>query len=809
MVVPAVGLRPLTVYACGPLPAPPVIEELLLPPVGAGEPADTGDGRMNPYASAGGKMSTDEQAQTPVPSPETPKRLAVLTSGGDAQGMNAAVRGVVRTALALGAEPYLVHEGYQGLVDGGAGITPADWDCVGSVLHRGGTLIGTFRSKDFREPEGRRRAAHHLLERGIDRLVVIGGDGSLSGLDAFCGEWPGHVQALLADGVISTATARAHPVLMATGLVGSIDNDMVGTDTTIGADSALHRIVDAIDALASTAASHQRSFVVEVMGRHCGYLPLMAAIAGSCDYALIPENPPPDGWEDRMCAELRRGRRAGRRESIVIVAEGAQDRQGNPISAGHVRDVIEERLGEDTRVTILGHVQRGGAPSAFDRWMSTWLGYAAAREVLEALPGSAPHVIGDRFNRVARVPLAEAVERTREVPRLIAAGRYADAMGLRGGLFTEMAQIFTDMSEPPTTEAGGGRRIAIVHGGGLAPGMNAAAFAAVRLGIERGHCMLGVRGGFPGLVDGDLTELAWGDVEGWAPLGGAELGTRRSVPAIADLYRIGRTLEDQQVEGLIVVGGWNAYLAAKLLHDERERYPGFDIPIVCVPASIDNNLPGSEMSIGADTALGEVVDAIDRIKQSASASRRCFVVETMGRHCGFLALMGGVAGGAERVYLHEEGVTLDDLVADVRRLNAAFRAGRRLFLAVRNEEANPLYTTDFMARLFDEEGGDLFDVRQAVLGHLQQGGNPTPADRVLATRLVARALDLVDRELDRAHPRSFRVGLVEGRAQAVPLEQMFDDADTESRRPREQWWLGLRDVMRAVSHEPEASAGVG
>ncbi|GAB3710441.1 6-phosphofructokinase [Mariniluteicoccus flavus] len=737
---------------------------------------------------------------TQTTTPDRPVRLAVLTSGGDAQGMNAAVRGVVRTGLTLGAEVFCVYEGYQGMVDGGDGIRRASWDDVGSILHRGGTVIGTFRSKDFRELAGRRRAALHLLEHGIDRLVVIGGDGSLSGLDEFRREWPDHVAALVAAGELDPAVAERHPALMIAGIVGSIDNDLVGTDTTIGADSALHRIVDAIDAIASTAASHQRSFVVEVMGRHCGYLALMAAIAGVADYVLIPEHPPADGWEERMCAELRRGRSAGRRDSIVIVAEGAQDRAGVRITADHVRGVIEETLGEDTRVTILGHVQRGGAPSAFDRWMSTWLGHAAAHEVIEATPASVPHVIGDRFNRIARVPLVDAVGRTREVPRLIAAGDHDAAVALRGGAFTEMLRIFTDMSEPPAVEAGpGARRIAVVHAGGLAPGMNAAAFAAVRLGIERGHRMLGVRGGFPGLRDGDLTELTWGDVEGWAPLGGAELGTRRAVPAVEELYAIGRTLEDQRIDALLVVGGWNAYLAAKLLHDERSRYPGFAIPIACVPASIDNNLPGSESSIGADTALNEIVEAIDRIKQSASASKRCFVVETMGRHCGYLALMGGLAGGAERVYLHEEGVTLDDLVEDCRRLNDGFRAGRRLHLAVRNEEANPLYTTDFMARLFEEEGGDLFDVRQAVLGHLQQGGNPTPADRILATRLVAHALDRLTVELDRPGPQSFRVGLVEGRVATETLERLFDDADTEFRRPRDQWWLGLREVQRAMS----------
>jgi 6-phosphofructokinase len=220
------------------------------------------------------------------------KRIGVLTSGGDAQGMNAAVRAVVRSALHFKAGVYAIYEGYQGMVEGGDRIRPLAWDDVGSILHRGGTVIGTARSAEFRERPGRLRAARNLLQHGIDRLVIIGGDGSLTGADLFRREWPELVAELVRNGEIDSATAEQHPALMIAGLVGSIDNDMVGTDMTIGADSALYRIIEAIDAITSTAASHQRSFVVEVMGRHCGYLALMSAIAGGTDYVLIPENPP-------------------------------------------------------------------------------------------------------------------------------------------------------------------------------------------------------------------------------------------------------------------------------------------------------------------------------------------------------------------------------------------------------------------------------------------------------------------------------------------------------------------------------------
>ena len=749
--------------------------------------------------------------------PAVPRpHLGILTSGGDAQGMNAAVRAVVRTALSRGARVSAIYEGFQGMVDGGDGIRELDWADVSGILHRGGTVIGTYRSKDFRQWEGRRRAARNLLGHGIDRLIVIGGDGSLSGLDQFRADWPGLLTELVEAGEITPETAAAYPALTFAGLVGSIDNDLVGTDSTIGADSALHRIIDAIDALASTAASHQRCFVVEVMGRNCGYLPLMAAIAGGCDYVLIPEHPPADGWEDVMSASVRQARLNGRRDTMVVVAEGARDRHGAPITADYVCQALTERLGEDGRVTILGHVQRGGSPSAYDRWASTWLGYEAAREVLDAAPGGVGAVIGFHGNQVIRLPLVEAVARTREVPTLIESGQYAQAMTRRGGAFTEMGLLLAELVNPdqPATltgpSAGSGRppgiasaatgkRIAILHAGGLAPGMNSAARYAVRLGIRRGHTMLGVRDGFTGLRDQQFEELGWADVEGWLADGGANLGVRRTMPSAADLYPICRALEEHRVDALIMIGGWNGYQAIHLLHRERDRYPALRMPMVCVPASIDNNLPGTEISIGSDTALNVITEAIDRLKVSGAAAKRAFVVETMGRHCGYLALLSGLAGGAERVYLPEEGLTLEELQRDVAWLRESFAAGRKLFLAVRNEEANPLYTTDFIARVLEEEGRGLYDVRQSVLGHVQQGATPSPSDRLLAARLVSHALHTLGEQFAAGTAESHYLGLADGGVRRFDIAHLNEHVDVAFRRPRDQWWLALRPVLEAVA----------
>jgi 6-phosphofructokinase 1 len=718
--------------------------------------------------------------------------------------MNAVVRAVVRTAIGAGADVYAVYEGLQGLVDGGDRITKFEWGSVGSILHRGGTVIGTARSADFRQREGRLKAARNLVHKGIDRLVVIGGDGSLSGTDLFRSEWTGLLEELVAKGELSQEQADVHTHLIIAGVVGSIDNDMVGTDMTVGADTALHRIIEAIDALGSTAASHQRSFVVEVMGRHCGYLALMSAIAGGADYVLIPENPPAEGWEDEMCARLRAGRAAGRRDSIVVVAEGARDRTGAPITSQGVRDTLEERLGEDTRVTILGHVQRGGTPSAYDRWMPTLVGHAAALEVVNAGPDHEPQLIGVRNNRVARTPLMEAVERTREIPKLIDAGDYEGAMRARGSSFNEMAAVFEGIAQVAPTGVGSGPRIAILHAGGLAPGMNTAVRAAVRFGLSRGHTMLGVQGSFQGLIDGKVAELTWGDVEGWVAIGGAELGTSRSMPSIEQYYAVSRALENNNIDALLVIGGHRAYEATYRMLQERDRYPGFRVPVICLPTTIDNNLPGWETTIGADTALCEIVNAVDRLKQSAMASRRCFVVEVMGRYCGYLALAGGLSVGAERVYLHEQGVRLADLTADVEAMVDSFKKGRRFHLAIRNESASVGYTTEFLCQLFTEESGGAFDVRPMVLGHLQQGGNPTPFDRVHATRLAAYCVDWLSGQIGQGKRDWGFVGLTDGKLSTIPLKTMPDLVDMEFRRPLEQWWTSLQPIMDALAMEPPA-----
>jgi 6-phosphofructokinase 1 len=738
-----------------------------------------------------------------VPRPTT-SRIAVLTSGGDAPGMNAAVRAVVRTGLAAGVEVHLVYEGYRGLVDGGPAIVPATSADVGGILQQGGTAIGTARSEAFRTRDGRRQAALNLVERDIDALVVIGGDGSLTGADAFRREWPDLLAELVDEGDLAADTAAAHPHLRLVGMVGSIDNDMFGTDMTIGADTALHRITEAIDSLHATAASHQRSFVIEVMGRNCGYLALMAGLATGANWIFIPEHPPDtDDWAGSLRRTVAAGRRIGRRQNLVVVAEGARDRHGEPITSEQVKAALEEGSGEDTRVTILGHVQRGGAASAFDRNLGTRCGYRAVHELLALEPDEDAKLVGIRENRIMTSNLVEAVERTHAVADLLAERRYDEAMQLRGSSFAEsLDTLRTLVRAQPSTATDDERvlRIAVLHGGGPAPGMNTAVRAAVRIGLDQGHEMLRVDRGFKGLRDGRIEPFEWMSVSGWVSRGGAELGTRRWVPETEDIARIAEQIEEHRIDGLLMIGGLTGYLAAHALREARGDHPVLDLPIVCLPTTINNDLPGTELTVGTDTALNAIVSNVDKIKRSAVASRRCFVVEVMGKDSGYLGLTSALATGAERVYLPEFGITLEQLREDVDALIDAFETGQQLGLLIRSESADPVYTTEFVRSVFEKESGDAFDARASILGHLQQGGDPSPFDRIQATRLAARCVTHLIAAIEAGDTAGAMIGLQAGRVAFTPLEELprllADDAD----RPADQPWLeALAPIADAMS----------
>uniref|UniRef100_A0A674B6B4 ATP-dependent 6-phosphofructokinase n=1 Tax=Salmo trutta TaxID=8032 RepID=A0A674B6B4_SALTR len=746
------------------------------------------------------------------------KSIGVLTSGGDAQGMNAAVRAVVRMGIYVGAKVYFVHEGYQGMVDGGDNIEEASWESVSSMLQVGGTVIGSARCKEFRSHEGRLKAAHHLVQRDITNLCVIGGDGSLTGANLFREEWSGLLEELVQQGLIDEEAAQNNSELHIVGMVGSIDNDFCGTDMTIGTDSALHRIIEVVDAIMTTAQSHQRTFVLEVMGRHCGYLALVSALACGADWVLIPEMPPEDGWEEQMCQKLSENRADKKRLNIIIVAEGAIDSHNKPITTDHIKELVVSCLGFDTRVTILGHVQRGGTPSAFDRILASRMGVEAVLALLEASASTPACVVSLCGNQAVRLPLMECVQMTQDVQKAMDEKNFEEAVRLRGRSFENNLNTYKLLSyrkadsELPNSSF----NVAVLNVGAPAAGMNAAVRSAVRVGITEGHKMFAVNDGFEGFYKGQIKEIKWGDVGGWTGQGGSILGTKRTLPA-KHLDKIAEQIRIHNINALLVIGGFEAFECLLQLYEARTSHEDFCIPMCVLPATISNNVPGTDLSIGADTSLNAIVEVsicvcqtCDRIKQSASGTkRRVFIIETMGGYCGYLASVGGLAAGADAVYIYEEPFDIRDLQSNVEHLTEKMKTGIQRGLVLRNENSNENFTTDFIYQLYSEEGKGVFDCRKNVLGHMQQGGAPSPFDRNFGTKIAAKAIQWISRKLKDSYKEGRVFANTEDTACLLgmrrramvfqPVVQLKDQTDFIHRIPKEQWWLKLRPLMKILA----------
>ncbi|PVU96566.1 hypothetical protein BB559_002343 [Furculomyces boomerangus] len=762
------------------------------------------------------------------------KRIGILTSGGDSQGMNAAVRAVVRMAIFRGCEPFLIHEGYNGLIKGKDMISKASWEDVSGFLTTGGTVIGTARCTEFREYEGRQIAALNLIKTGISALVVIGGDGSLTGADNLRAEWPNHIADLLKKDLITKQMATDFSCLMIVGMVGSIDNDLATTDLTIGAVSALTRICEAVDALQCTASSHHRAFVVEVMGRSCGWLALSAAICTGADYVFIPEDPPNSStWEKKLCTELKNRRDAGKKTSLVIVAEGAVDSELNPIKSEHIKDILTTRLNYDTRVTILGHVQRGGSPSFYDRYLGTVQGAEAIEAILKADASTPSLVIGILENKITAQPLKEAIKLTKQVANEIKNKNFSRALELRSTSFLNQLKSYkevaafhhADFGKVPENKR---LNIAIIHVGAPAGGINLATRSAVRLCVNRGHTPMLVYNGFPGLMRGEISIADWMQVDGWTVDGGSKLGTNRDQPDLG-MGSVAYQMQKHNINGLIIIGGFEAYTALISLYENRKSYPAFCIPMVLIPATVSNNVPGTEISLGSDTAINFITSACDNIKLSASSNRkRVFIIEVQGGRTGYLAVMGGLAGGASCIYIPEEKISLNTLINDINFLKNRYKIewgqsqGR---IALYNETSSKTYSLDVLARIYQGESESLFDARTSILGHLQQGGTPSPLDRIHGSGFAVEAINWIQEKcwesmisesnadqkvdglrrgyLQKVYTNSKEtaavVGSISSDIKFSCVEHLINHTDFENRKSKNLWWLFTRDLIDILS----------
>ncbi|ROW13842.1 hypothetical protein VPNG_03581 [Cytospora leucostoma] len=760
---------------------------------------------------------------------EVKKKIAVMTSGGDSPGMNGVVRAVVRTALYLGCDAYCVYEGYEGLVRGGNYIRKMGWDDVRGWLSEGGTLIGTARCMEFYERPGRLTGAKNMVLNGIDALIICGGDGSLTGADRFRAEWPSLLEELIETKELTKEQVDPYRHLNIVGTVGSIDNDMSGTDATIGAYSSLARICEMVDYIEATASSHSRAFVIEVMGRHCGWLALMAGVATAADFVFIPEKPREDNWKEEISAIVRKHRSLGKRKTTVIIAEGAHDKYGNKISSEMVKDLLADPKGLhlDTRVTTLGHVQRGGTAVAYDRMLATLQGVEAVKAVLEATPETETCFIAVTNNKIVRRPLMEAVLNTQAVAKAIQAQDFERAMSLRDTEFADqyhsyMLTTTANLNSKSLLPQEKRMRIGFINVGAPAGGMNAAIRAGVAYCISRGHEPLAIHNGFAGFARhhadqplGAVRPFDWLEVDGWASKGGSEIGTNRELPAESGMELIASLIKEHKFDALFLIGGFEAFHAVSQLRQAREEFPSLRIPMVILPATISNNVPGTEYSLGSDTCLNELTDYCDKIKQSASAARRrVFVIETQGGRSGYVATLAGLGVGAVAVYTPEEGISLAMLEADVRYLKDVFakdkgqsRAGRLILI---NEKSSKVYTAKLIADIIRDEAHERFESRDSIPGHVQQGGIPSPMDRCRAVRLAIKSLqhlesfgkDAGDRVL--SDPLSSAViGIKDGNVVFSSMKEVEEnETDWHNRRPKEAYWSYIGETVNILGGRP-------
>ncbi|KAH8907423.1 6-phosphofructokinase-like protein [Coniochaeta sp. PMI_546] len=783
-------------------------------------------------------MELNEQpGTTPVPdhgatntiTPKPKKKIAIMTSGGDSPGMNGVVRACVRMAIHMGCEAYCVYEGYEGLVQGGDFIRKMEWHDVRGWLSEGGTLIGTARCMAFYERPGRLIAAKNMIVHGIDAIIICGGDGSLTGADRFRAEWPSLLEELVSTKQLTEEQIAPYKSLNIVGLVGSIDNDLSGTDATIGCYSALARICEMVDYIEATASSHSRAFVIEVMGRHCGWLALMAGVATGADFIFIPEKPREDNWKEEMSSVIEKHRKLGKRKTIVIVAEGAQDRHGAKITCEMLKSLLADKngLALDTRITTLGHVQRGGTAVAYDRMLATLQGVEAVKAVLEATPESETCFIAITENKIVRKPLMEAVRDTKEVSQAIDAHDFDKAMALRDHEFadqynsymmTTRVQLDTEMVLPENKQM----KIGFINVGAPAGGMNAAVRAAVAYCLSRGHQAVAIHNGFAGFARhhgdkplGSVRPFDWLEVDGWASKGGSEIGTNRELPNESGMDLIASLIGQYELDALFLVGGFEAFNAISQLRKARDRFPSLCIPMVLLPATISNNVPGTEYSLGSDTCLNELVNYCDKIKQSASATRRrVFVIETQGGRSGYVATLAGLGVGASAVYTPEEGISLDMLASDVHHLKEVFehdkgqsRAGRLILV---NEKASKVYSAKLIADIIREEAHDRFEARDSIPGHVQQGGVPSAMDRCRAVRLAIKCIQHLEtygrgaHEKVRGDPLSASVIGIKGAGVVFSPMQALEEGETDwpNRRPREAYWTGMKEVVDILGGRP-------
>ncbi len=707
-------------------------------------------------------------------------RIGVLTGGGDVPGLNAAIRAVVRRAAQYDYEVLAIRNGWAGLM-GKGDVYPLTVSSVRGILPMGGTIIGASRANPFQRSKSVDAAIRMLsdsMEPDIQEAVNALERYQAAYIQRHAGDILKNISAHALDALVviggrDTLDVASKLSQMGVNLVGvpkTMDNDLVETDYSIGFDSAVTRVMQALDNLHTTAAAHHRVMVVEVMGRETGWVALVGGLAGGADFIIIPEVPTTVA---QVCEHIIRRHEGGKAFSIVVVAEGAEmpdlatrvvettdpfgrpryDRRG---VAESLATAIEHKTGFETRHVVLGHLHRGGSPSVFDRVLASRLGVAAVDMVKNFQFGQ---MATRKNNRFLTVPLAKVAGRI----------QFADKQ------YYDLATIFFGQRrlDPGTTLV---KRIGVLTGGGDCPGLNAAIRAVSRRAFEYGWEVIAFKNGWAGLLGGgDAEPLTPASVSGILTKGGTIIGTSRTNPIKKQelMEQVKANLKKYGIDALVAIGGDDTLSVAAKLFDQG-------MAVVGVPKTMDNDINETEYTIGFDSAVTTVVDALDKLHTTAASHHRVVVVEVMGRDAGWVAVFGGLAGGADFIFIPEAETTLAECCEHLNRRRAQGKLSSIVVVSEGAkipdmEEKRDLGPTDAFGHVrLDKRGlgekvaekieqGTGMECRYVVLGHLQRGGSPTVFDRILATRTGVAAVELV---------RTGRFGLMPALQgnQIVPVE---------------------------------------
>ena len=678
----------------------------------------------------------------------------MLTSGGDAPGMNACLRGVVRSALNRGWEVYGVQDAYQGLVEGGDKIFPIDWVDVSWNFREGGTFLGSARYTDLigdsdKAMELKQKALLNLKRQGISSLIVIGGDGSLTGAyDLF--------SFLKQSGSLSVELKEME--LSVIGIPGSIDNDIAFTDMSIGADTTLNTIVECIDKLRDTATSHKRINIVEVMGRLRGYLAVMSGLATGADRIFIREEKITRDKLNAMLHDLSESFANGQKAGVIVRSEGAI------FSTNFIKETISVLLEpkREVRETVLGHLQRGGNPTAFEIILATRMGVKAVEMLSEQF--SEPQMIGLNNGNITSVALATCLNK-------IMTPEFRGELSLN----TKSAFHLNRILEDTPAETPPGRRIGILTDGSNVSGMNMAIRAVARLAINGGIEVMGIKGGFSGLLQGSESAfpLVWSMLEmsGVLRRAGTLLGVSGETALCGQDFAVMRSqIEALKIDGLVVIGDAATYQSAAQLSDQ------ILIPVVAIPAALNCNLPGTDWVIGMDSALNDLRKGIDRAADAAHVLKKIFVIHIKGAYCSCLVRSAALAGGAEAVIIDDDQKDdwdgfQNDVELKIHDLRKIIAMGKSfatiIFFSRRPDKADralDYITTKILAAGIKQETS-IVSLETSLGGII-----PTAFDRILAQRLGEKAVATLQKNM-LSRKQSFHiVGLHRKEITATPWQ---------------------------------------